>query len=190
MAGEKKSQEQEEIVPLSRSQFDALMDRLAALEAAAKTPSGDTVNAQLAQAITDLADQAQRGPIKSLPVHKTKQRTPWNRSGAKHRIKFNCPIFLNGFRLQERMHSVEEIKLLNQIALKPGHYGPGKRMLVISKSGPEGVHEINIWLPNKTQQDRMDTKQFGMNVDPSKSGLVTILEKLLAESSDIKLAYA
>jgi len=182
-------------VTVSAADFRSLLQGIASIGEALKNQSQGNIAKDLSsmvEGMAKIAENSDRGPIKSIPVARTKQRTPWNPTGDKKlRGKFVVNTFLNGFRLNERMHSKEEVDLLNQ--LKHGRYtamGEGKTIIVVMKDGPESRQEKQIWVPNKTQSDRIALARFCAHADPTKSGLVSLCEKLLAEAAQIKLANA
>lgn len=122
------------------------------------------------------------GPIPQVPLARAKFETPWNPTGARYRVEFKRPTYINGHRLREIMHSEEEITLLNQ--LKAGRYGPGKRWVVLETDGDVndgGATKLNIYWPNKTLQQRMDLKNYARN-------LTEMLQQMISEQKSVVLA--
>ncbi len=183
----------EPMIQVSEKDFKALLSRIGQLETAAKNPSSDAGTlASLVQSISKIAEQSDRGPIKSIPIAKSKQRTPWNPTGKKVRLKLTRPTYMNGHRLHETRMGELEIQLFNQV--KPGRYGENGRITVIEKGGDEGSRELQVWIPNKTVPDRLAMAR--MTADPTpdpvtgkpRAGIIVILERILAEQKSVKLA--
>ena len=178
----------EDMIQVSAADFKALLSRIGDLEKAAKNPTSDaSVLASLVQSISNIAEQSDRGPIKGIPIAKSKQRTPWNPTGQKIRVKLRRATYMNGHRLHESRMSALEIELFNQ--LKPGRYGPKSKIVVIEKGGDDGDRELQLWVPNKTVPDRLEMAR--LTADPTgqdRPGSIVLLEKLIEESKAIKLA--
>lgn len=185
---EKHDDKPEPMIQVSEADFKALLARIGDLERAAKTPSASGADlATLVQSISKIAENADRGPIKQIPIAKTKFRTPWNPKGDKVRTKLTRSTYMNGFRLHESKLKLEEIQLLNK--LKPGRYGPAQKIVVVEKAGEgDGRGELQLWVPNKTQGDRTALAKFVANEDENRAGLLTLLDKILKEQNAIKLA--
>ncbi len=128
---------------------------------AARTPKTDVdetagepaiTSESVAQAMARFIQRDDDGPIRQVSVHKAKYRTPWHPSGDPNRPKLTRKMRLNGVQLRDRMLSNKEIDLLNQV--KPGKYH-NKRWFVMETDGDEDGSKVDIFLPNKTQQDRL-----------------------------------
>lgn len=123
---------------------------------------------------------AEAGPIRQIPAHKAKFRTPWNPDGNKRRVVLSRVCYLNGYRLREIMMSEREVELFNTI--RPGKYNKN-RWVVIEKpnSNEEDKSELHLYVPNKTEADRMRNKEDARN-------LTEILDKIVSEGKSVKLA--
>jgi len=156
-------------------------------------PAGLT-NSQLQSLIESIAQMARNqqeaneaGPIKQIPISKTKIQTPWNPSGNKKRPVLRRVTWLNGYRLREIMLSDREIELLNQ--LRSGRYN-NNRWTVIEAAGstitegdgPDAKNgEVSVFVPNKTQADRLRLKGEAPDLE-------TLLMKMIDEQKKVVLA--
>jgi hypothetical protein len=127
----------------------------------------------LAQALARIVDQGETGPIRQVSVAKAKIRTPWNPTGAKVRAKLSRTVRMNGFTLRERMMSDEEITLLNQV--QPGKYHD-KKWVVMQVDGDADGSAIDLFIPNKTHADQIETVRASVTGD-----LAGILRVIVAE---------
>ncbi len=138
--------------------------------------------AALLEILGRLSERQDEGPIKQVPVARALYRTPWNPTGKKNRPKLKRATYLNGFRLREMRLTEENIALLNKV--KAGKYQDRKWVVVESDGDSEdGGASVNIWIPNKTVQDRLKlaNKSAGR-------GLAALLELIVEEQSKVVLA--
>jgi hypothetical protein len=146
-------------------------------------------NAQMAQAIMKIAESSERGPIKQIPLAKAVIRTAVNPEGKKdhRRPKLKRATYLNGYRLREALLKEEEIKLLNTV--KAGRYHNKKWSVREVEAGDdESGSSINIYVPNKTQGDRLLLAQAAVHpTDPKRNGLIAVLDKIIAEQTAVVL---
>lgn len=150
---------------------------------------GET-NETIAAAIAKIAEASENGPIRQIPASKALFKTPWNPTGKKRgkRIRLSRATYLNGHRLREMMMSEDEINLCNSV--KAGLYN-GRRWTVQVKeaAGQSEGREVLIWIPNKSTADRLQLAKDSVHPsDPSKNGLVAILERIVDEQSRVVLA--
>lgn len=129
--------------------------------------------AQQSDAMTKIANASENGPLRQVPISKAKIKTPWNPEGKKNRPELRRPTYLTGARLREILLSEDEINLLNQV--KPGKYH-GKRWLVTERDGDKEGSAVDIYLPNKTQEDRLALKGDARD-------LKHVLEQIIAEQN-------
>lgn len=146
----------------------------------------------LLESIASMAKSQQEfnegGPIRQIPISKTKIQTPWHPTGEKKRPRLRRVTWLNGYRLREIMLSDKEITLLNQ--LRAGRYN-GNRWTVIESAGAtinngdEGQDatngEVSLYVPNKTQADRIRLKGEARDLE-------ALLSKILDEQKSVVLA--
>lgn len=177
------------------AEAQAEYDRAAAVQAAASgavasTPTGDpkfdqlmnalvAIAGQNATAMASIAARTEQGPTPQQPFGQAKFQTPWNPEGKKY-TPLRRPTRFNGHRIREDTSTQEEIDLLN--VLKPGKYHNGEWVVVEENGGTEGA-SINIWISNKTMQQRMAT-----TVAAEGKGLAGILRKMVDEGQRITLA--
>jgi hypothetical protein len=110
---------------------------------------------KVAEVLEGLTRKADAGPVQQIPIAKAKFVTPWHPTGERRRPKLARPTFLNQHRLREMLMSNEEIELCNQ--LKPGFY-QNRRWRVVTTDADGGVASMSIYLPNKTEADRLEMK--------------------------------
>lgn len=161
-----------------------------AAKASGVTMSQDQLNSLIASIAMMVQNQnrmleqnqelADAGPIRQIPAHKAKFRTPWNPDGSKKRPTLKDVTWLNGYRLREVMMSAEEIEKLN--SLKPGRYNDNRwTVLRKPRSNEDDKGELLIYFPNKTMSDQLRLKGEGRN-------LGELLDRIIDEQSRVKLA--
>lgn len=136
------------------------------------TPSQADTNATLGKVLERLADRIEYGPTPQIRAARAKIKTPWNPTGAVRRIKLNRPVYFNGHRLREITLSDGEITGLNK--LKAGRYHNRKWLVVEADLDGKNESSIQVFVPNKTEADRLETKSAARN-------LQEILDLIIAE---------
>jgi hypothetical protein len=135
-----------------------------------------------------LEGQADSGPIRQIHISKAKIKTPWNPTGRPYRVRLDRNTYMNGHQMREAMMTEEEISLFNQ--LKGGLYHNKRWMVQVREMGEEGSSsEVLLWIPNKTQDDRVRLAKDCMHPsDPKRNGLLAILDRILDEQNALVVA--
>lgn len=127
-------------------------------------PERPDANTQALQMVTEvlgrLVDKNEAGPIPQIPVARAILPTPWHPSGSKVRPELARTAYLNGHRLREIMMSDEEITLIN--GLRAGRY-MNRKWTVVDTDGDGNAASIQIFLPNKTEAERLEQKSLARN---------------------------
>lgn len=131
---------------------------MATEKVAESTPSKDLTT--IAEVLHRLVDRTEAGPVPQVRIANAKFKTPWNPTGTQDRPSLSRTTFLNGHRLREITLSDEEITLFNK--LKPGRYHNRKWLVVEADS--ENGSSIQVFIPNKTEADRLETKAAASNL--------------------------
>lgn len=134
----------------------------AAVEAALKADPNLLIQQQMLDVLGKLVGRQEAQGPQQVPLSKYKAKTPWHPTGERRRPKLSRATFLNNFRLQERLMSNEEIELCNQ--LRPGLY-VGRKWRVVSADRDGEGSSIMIYLPNKTESDRLERKSIAPNLE-------------------------
>ena len=130
---------------------------------------------QIASALARLVHASEEGPIKQTHIGRAIIPTAVNPSGSRTRPRLTRACRMNGSMLRDRLLTNDEITLLNQ--LKPGKYH-GNKWIVMQTDGEDDGSKIDIFIPNKTQTDRLETKQA--SGDGTLGG---ILKQIVAEAA-------
>lgn len=136
----------------------------------------------LAEAIVSATEQSS-GVRRRIPFGQQKIRSPFNPTGNRNR-KLKKVFYQAGFRLGVKTLTDAEIDLLHK--LKPGLY-IDNLVRVIERQGAGGEMEVFINYSNSTADQRMALgSRIGGN--PKKTGLQRMLEMILAEYEEQKIA--
>jgi hypothetical protein len=135
--------------------------------------SQDAINERLTKALEILAENSAGGPIKQIPIGRAKVSTPWNPTGERLRPRLKRVTRMNGFKLQEFTLNNRTIRMFN--LLKAGKYNGGK-WVVIDQDDREGS-SINLYVPNKSVADRLETKAKAKDIE-------ALLEIILTEQGE------
>jgi hypothetical protein len=117
--------------------------------------------ASLIQSIAVMAARQDAGPIPQISAAKAVYRTPWNPTGNKKRPKLKRTTYLSGARLRDALLSDREILLLNKLTAGKYH---GGQWVVLEKDEAQGA-EVSLFVPNKTQEQRIELKGAARNLE-------------------------
>ncbi len=137
-------------------------DELEVEDAVDVTPQDQQAQMMLTMAnvLERLVDKNETGPIPQIPTARAILPTPWHPSGELSRPSLSRTTYLNGHRCREILMSNEEIVLCN--GLKSGRY-QNKRWTVVDTDGDGNAASLQIYLPNKTEADRLEQKSLARN---------------------------
>jgi hypothetical protein len=153
-------------------------DEVTDVEAPAETGMQAQQMGALTEILGRLVTRTEAGPIPQVPLARAKIATPWNPKGDRVRPTLSRPTYLNGHRLREITLSNEEITLLNQ--LTPGRYRNRKWLVVDTDTDGQGS-AVQVYLPNKTEADRLEMKSVAKD-------LADALRLIVAEAEARKTA--
>lgn len=139
-----------------------------------QAPAAPPQDMNLVKILERLATRTEAGPVPQISMARAKIKTPWNPSGSRSRPKLSRPTYLNGHRLQEMLLSNEEIRLLNK--LTAGKYQDRKWLVVEADTDRDGS-TVQVFLPNKTESDRLSLKGKARNLTEA---LTLILDEAAA----------
>lgn len=141
------------------------------------TPAATSDDVTMKELLKKLVDVQLAQPIPQKSMAQAIYRTPFNPTGKKRRPKLSRKTLMNGHPLSEAFLTDREILLLNQ--LKAGKY-QNRRWTVTELDG-EGTSTVQLFIPNKTQADRIEMAQKGKT-------LADLLDLIIAEQKSVKAA--